>query len=214
MSCDYYGIFFLFVLFVETIYSCGNISLTQGTFGHVENVNFFMGKSQPKNLSCSWKIHSGKPEDFIVSLRIVEVEYDRKLWSNELIFKTDGKQIVVNNINQRTFHFLSSSNFEIDFRIKSPFSPSSSLNIHRFFLEFTQIDNNHNDKDSFRCLKSGLIIPKQWKCNCLYECGFNDYSDEDDCPLCSIIKLENSLLCYSNEFLCLPELRQAEPKGD
>ena len=53
-------------------------------------------------------------------------------------------------------------------------------------------------------LKSGLIIPKQWKCNCLYECGYNDFSDEDNCPLCPMIRSSNGLLCHSNELWCLP----------
>lgn len=212
MSCDYYGIFFVFFLFVKTISSCGNVSLTQRTFGHVENVNFFMGKSQPKNLSCSWRIHSELLEDYIVSLRIIEIEYDRKIWSNELIFKTDVKQIVVNNINQRTLLISSASYFDIDFRVKSPMSRSSSLNIHRFFLEFTQVNNNYNSQDHFRCVTTGLIIPKQWKCNCLYECGYNDYSDEENCPLCSMIRPLNGLLCHSNEFWCLPVMNQTDSK--
>ena len=69
---------------------------------------------------------------------------------------------------------------------------------------------NKNDNNYFRCLKSGLIIPKQWKCNCLYECSDDDYSDEENCPLCSMIKSSNSLLCHSNEIWCLPLSNQID----
>ncbi|CAF3264004.1 unnamed protein product, partial [Rotaria sp. Silwood2] len=84
---------------------------------------------------------------------------------------------------------------------------SNSLNIHRFLLEFIHINNNNNidnNNDYFHCHKSGLIIPKQWKCNCLYECLDDDHSDEENCPLCPMIKTSNSLLCRSNETWCLP----------
>jgi hypothetical protein len=188
--------------------------LNNTAYGHVENLNFYLGKSQPKNQSCSWIINNEKQSYYVLSLRIIEIEYDQILWSNELILKTDEKEIILSNINQRTF-YIPSSTLEIYFQTKSPKLYSNSLNIHRFFLEFINVNNyNYNNNDYFRCTKSGLIIPKQWKCNCLYECLDNDYSDEEDCPLCSIIKSSNSLLCHSNEIWCLPVTNQTDPKGN
>jgi len=217
MSCDYYKIILIFILLIKSSYSCWNISLNNITFGHVENLNFFLGKFQPKNISCSWMIHNEKQLSsrsyYVLSLRTIELEYNRTLWSNELILKTNEQQIILDNINQRTF-FISSSNLEIYFRTKSPKLQSDSLNIHRFLLEFIHVNNNNNNNEYFHCLKSGLIIPKQWKCNCLYECSFNDYSDEENCPLCSMIKSSNTLLCHSNEFWCLPVTSQIDSKGN
>ena len=212
MPCDLWGILFCFLLF-GTVHSCGNLSFTNQTFGHVENVHFFLGESQPKNLSCSWSLPSDKQSNFVVSLRIIEIESDRRVWSNELILKSDVQEILVKNLIQQTFYFSSTSNLHIDFPIKSPLSSSSSLSIHRFLLEFVQIDENFNSKEHFQCAQSGLILPKRWRCNCLYECGLNDLSDEKNCPLCSIVKSSNSLLCYSNEIWCLPVMNQVNSKG-
>ncbi|CAF0965339.1 unnamed protein product [Rotaria sordida] len=210
MSYDYYGIIIiLFSIFTSTN-SCWNTIYNNITYGHIENLNFYLGQSQIKNISCSWIINNEKQFNqsyYIISLRLIKLEYEQTLWSNELILKTDNKQIIFDNINQRTFYIPSSSaTLEIYFQSKLQ---SNYLNIQRFLLEFIYINNNnnnniHNNNDYFHCVKSGLIIPKQWKCNCLYECSDDDYSDEDNCPLCPMIKTSNSLLCHSNETWCLP----------
>jgi hypothetical protein len=218
MSYDSYDIFLIFFLLFTPTYSCIT-SLNNVTFGHIENSNFYSGKSPPNNISCSWIINHDKQLSesyYIVSLRIIELENDRSLSPNELILKTDKKQIILDDINQRTFFIPSSSELQIYFRPKSSRSQTNSLNIHRFLLEFIHVNNNNYNNDYFRCSKSGLIIPKQWKCNCLYECLYDDDSDEENCPLCSMIKSSNSLLCHSNETWCLPLTSAADkidPKG-
>ncbi len=216
MFHDYHGTILIFSLLFTSTYSCWNTSFHNVTFGHIENLNFYYGESQPKNLSCSWIINNENQSIqsyYIVSFRIIELEKYQKLESNELIIETDQKQVILDNINQRIFYMPSSSSaLQIYFRPKSQWN---SLNIHRFLLEFIHVNNyisNHDD-DYFRCLKSDLIIPKQWKCNCLNECLYDDYSDEEDCPVCSIIKSYNSLLCHTNETWCLPITNQIDPKG-
>jgi hypothetical protein len=205
-----YGFIFIFLLILKSTDSCGNVEWNNKTFGHVENLNFFEGKSQPNNQSCLWKINHEKQGYYIVSLRIIEVEDDERLWSNELILKSDQKKILVNDLDQRIFYFPFSSTLEINFRSKSQ---PNTFNIHRFLLEFIYVNNNLPSNEYFHCEKSGLIIPKQWICNCLYECLFDDESDEENCPLCSIIQSTNSLLCHSKEIWCLPNVYQTDPKG-
>lgn len=211
MSYDCHGIIFICIFLFKSIHSCSNIQLNNQIFGHIENVNFYLGKSQPKNLSCSWKIHNEKSSYYLISLRLIEVEYDKNLGLNELILKTDQKQFILNDTNQRVFYF-PSTNLEISLRSISSKLQSNSLNIHRFFLEFVHINNNNDNY--FRCRKSGIIIPKQWKCNCLHECLYDDDSDEQDCSICSLMKSSNSLLCHSNEIWCLPVTDQIDPKGN
>ncbi|CAF4870463.1 unnamed protein product, partial [Rotaria sp. Silwood1] len=205
MSYDYNGIIIILFLGFTLTNSCWNTIYNNITYGHIENLNFYLGQSQTKNISCSWIINNEKQFNqsyYIISLRLIKLEINRTLWSNELILKTDNKQIILDNINQRIFFMPSSSAIlEIYFQSKLQ---TNSLNIHRFLLEFIYINNNNNNNDYFHCIKSGLIIPKQWKCNCLYECLDDDYSDEEDCPLCPMIKTSNSLLCHSNEIWCLP----------
>ena len=81
MSYDYYDIFLIFFLLFSPTYSCYT-SLNNVTYGHIENLNFYLGKSQPKNISCSWIINNDKQfieSNYIVSLRIIELENDRTL---------------------------------------------------------------------------------------------------------------------------------------
>ncbi|CAF3447637.1 unnamed protein product [Rotaria sp. Silwood1] len=217
MSYDYNGIIIILFLGFTLTNSCWNTIYNNITYDHIENLNFYLGQSQTKNISCSWIINNEKQFNqsyYIISLRLIKLEINRTLWSNELILKTDNKQIILDNINQRIFFMPSSSAIlEIYFQTKLQ---TNSLNIHRFLLEFIYINNNNNNNDYFHCIKSGLIIPKQWKCNCLYECLDDDYSDEEDCPLCPMIKTSNSLLCRSNEIWCLPmtnETNKIDPNG-
>ena len=85
----------------------------------------------------------------VLSLRTIEVRLlIETLWSNELILKTNVRtNYSVNNINQRTFFISSTSNLEIYFRVKitKMYYIRSSLNIHRFLLEFIHINNNNNN---------------------------------------------------------------------
>ena len=122
----------------------------------------------------------------------------------------------MDNINQRIFYIPSSSSvLQVHYRPKLQWN---SLNIHRFQLEFIHVNSiDSTDNDYFHCRKSGLVLPKQWKCNCLHECLHDDYTDEEDCPLCSMIQSSNSLLCHSNETWCLPMINgteNIEPKGN
>ncbi|CAF3575330.1 unnamed protein product [Rotaria socialis] len=207
MSYDYHGIILvLFLVFINSTNSCWNTIRNNVTYGHIENINFFSGRSQIKNTACTWRIFNQKQESqsyYIVSLRIVKLETNRTFASNELILKTDKIEITLSDVLQRTFFIPSSSSLlEIYFR---PRLHRNSLNINRFLLEFTHSNSiSYNHDEYFHCLKSRLIIPKQWKCNCLYECLFDDHSDEDDCPLCSMVTIPTSLLCRSDEFWCLP----------
>ncbi|CAF0850305.1 unnamed protein product [Adineta steineri] len=219
MSYDYHGIILIIFLLLKSTYSYWNVSYYNLTFGHIENLNFYLGESQPNNISCSWLINNENKEliqsYYVISLRLIEIEYDHNQSSNELVLKTDSREIILNDINQRIYSIPSlSSKLEISFR---PKTQSISLNIHRFLLEYSHVNNyNNNNNDDFHCLKSGLIIPKQWKCNCLYECLLDDYSDEENCPICSIVKPSNSLLCHSNEIWCLPMTNHSnkiDPKG-
>ena len=204
----------IFLILFSLISSCENLQLHNQTLIHVENLNYFLGQSQPKNQSSSWKIRNEKQISYILSLRILEIQSDEEdSWSNELIFKSDKKQILVTNLNQRIYYIPPTFNFQIDFRVKSPQFPSNTLNIQKFFLEFIPGNFYQNSSEYFICQKSGLIIPKQWKCNCLSECLFDDFSDEENCPLCSLIKPQESLFCHSNESWCLPKSHQIDSKG-
>ncbi|CAF2113684.1 unnamed protein product [Rotaria magnacalcarata] len=141
MPYDYYEIIrILFLVFTSTN-SCWNTILNNVTYGHIENLNFYLGQSQIKNSSCSWTINNGKLDIqsyYIVSLRIIKLENDRTLWSNELILKRDKKAIILNGINQRIYYIPSSAAaLEVYFRSKVQ---SNSLNIHRFLLEFIHIN--------------------------------------------------------------------------
>jgi hypothetical protein len=194
---------------------CTNISINNISFGVIHSLNFYYGQSQPPNISCSWIITNPQQSlwsNYILSLRVIEVENDPTHWSNELTFWTGNRQISVDDINKRTY-LISSSSIQIYFRTKPPllqtFNPyiRTNLRIRRFLIEFIHINNdlitNSNGND-FHCLSSGIIIPKQWKCNCMYECSYEDHSDEENCPLCTMYDLSNSLLCQSNEIWCLP----------
>lgn len=214
MSYDYHGVIVtLFLLFTLTN-SCKNTLLNNVTFGHIESSYSYLSQYQTKNISCSWFINNEKQDIepyYIVSLRIIKLENEQSLWSNELILKTDKQQIILDDINQRTFHLPSTSSLEINFQTKLN---SNNLHINRFSLEFNYINNNHKKTDQyFHCAKTGLIVPKKWRCNCLYECSSDDYSDEEDCPLCSMITRSNSLLCHSNETWCLPAKNEIDPNG-
>ncbi|UJR08609.1 hypothetical protein I4U23_012868 [Adineta vaga] len=213
MSYDYYEVLLIFSLLFTLTSACSNNSYYNLSFGHIENVNFFSGKFQSNNISCSWRIHNEKDNIrsyYIISLRQIEIDNNEKSLPNELVLKTDQKQIILNNINQRIILIPSSGHLQIDLQQKTQ---TTSLNIHRFLLEFLYVNNNTNG-DFFRCSKSGILIPKQWKCNCLYECLIDDYSDEENCPVCSIVQSTNSLLCHSNEYWCLPMNNHTADKID
>ena len=194
---------------------CTNISINNISFGVIHSLNFYSGQSQPPNISCSWIINNPETSlwsNYILSLRVIEVENDPTHWSNELTFWTGNKQISIDDINKRTY-LISSSSLKIYFRTKPPllqtFNPyiRTNLRIRRFLIEFIHINNDliiNTNENYFRCLSSGILIPKQWKCNCIYECSYDDHSDEDNCPLCSMYDLSTSLLCQSNEIWCLP----------
>lgn len=205
---DYRRIFLLVFLTIKETSACGNVTwLNPSTFGFVQSVNFLSGQIHPANLSCQWQIIDDHPSDWIISIRIVDAIYDRQTWTNELIFHSNGTDFHVYNNNQRTFFFPSTSLVQIDFPIKPPDAFSQTLNIQRFSLEFSRVPAAHGD--DFHCQKSDLIIPRQWRCNCLYECGFDDFSDEEDCPLCDMIQSSNTLLCHSNESWCLPMMNHS-----
>lgn len=205
MSYDYLGIIILLFLFFTSVNSCWNTIINNVTFGHIENPNFFLGESQKGNNPCSWFIHNHDDRIhsyYIVSLRILKSEINQTLYPHELILKHDKTEILINNINQRTF-YIPSSNLEVLFR---PKLHSNSLNIQRFLLEFAHINSsNYNQDGYFHCSESDIIIPNQWKCNCLHECIYDDHSDEDNCPLCPTVRTPNSLLCRSDETWCLPQ---------
>ncbi len=196
--------------------SCSNISINNLSFGVLHSLNFYSGQSQPPNTSCSWIITNSQISswsNYIFSLRVIELENDPTHWSNELTFWTGNKQISIDDINNRTYFISSSSSIQIYFRTKAPllqtFNPyiRTNLRIRRFLIEFIRTTNelrSNINENNFRCLSNGILIPKQWKCNCLYECSSNDHSDEQNCPLCSMYELSNSLLCQSNEYWCLP----------
>jgi len=199
--------------------SCLNITIDNISFGLIHSLNFYSGQSQPPNISCLWIINNPRSlirSNYILSLRVIELENDPTHWSNELTFWTGNKEISINDINKRTY-LISSSSLQIDFRTRPPllqtYNPliRTNLRIRRFLIEFIYINNNlikNTNENYFRCLSNGILLPKQWKCNCLYECSYddrnNDHSDEDNCPLCSMYELSNSLLCQSNEIWCLP----------
>ena len=214
MSYDYYDILLVFsLLFVLTSAN----SYSNITFGHIENLNYFLGESHPRNLSHSWRIHNEKqavPSYYFISLRRIEIDNEENFTPHELAFRTDRTQIILGNINQQVIAIPSSGDLQIDIRQKTL---AKSLNIHRFLLEFFYVNNKNNGTDYFRCAKSGVLIPKQWRCNCLHECLPDDYSDEADCPVCSIVDSTNSLLCHSHERWCLPSNNRTnsiDPKGN
>ncbi|CAF4080046.1 unnamed protein product [Adineta steineri] len=195
---------------------CTNISINNLSFGVIHSLNFYSGQSQPPNISCSWIIENFQTSlgsNYILSLRVIDVENDPTHWSNELTFWTGNKQISVDDINKKTYLLSSTSSIKIYFRTKPPllqtFNPyiRTNLRIRRFLIEFLHVNNDlitNTNENYFLCLSSGILIPKQWKCNCIYECSYDDHSDEDNCPLCSMYNPLNSLLCQSNEIWCLP----------
>ena len=186
---------------------CSNRILTNFTFAHIHSLNFFAGQSQPENISCSWIIHSPEgsvKSSYLLSFRVLDVQEDS---SNELIFKSDDRYITFDDIHQRAL-LIPSSNLKIQYRPKSPTSHSTSLNIHRFLIELIHV---HEHPDYFRCAKSGLLLPREWICNCISECLDGDFSDEENCPLCTLINSSDNLLCRSNEIWCLPSTTPANP---
>jgi hypothetical protein len=193
---------------------CTNISINNLSFGVIHSLNFYYGQSQPPNISCSWIITNSQIwSNYILSLRVIELENDPTHWSNELTFWTGNREISINDITKRTYLISSSSSIQIYFRTKPPllqtYNPyiRTNLRIRRFLIEYFHINNDlitNLNENYFRCLSSQILIPKQWKCNCLYECSYDDHSDENNCSLCSMYDLSNSLLCQSNEIWCLP----------
>ncbi|CAF1166852.1 unnamed protein product [Rotaria magnacalcarata] len=200
---------------------CTSISLQNQSFGVIHSLNFYSGQSQPPNVSCSWIISNPqalKWSNYILSLRVIELENNPTHWSNELTFWTGNRQISIDDINKRTYVLSTSSSIQIFFRTKPPilqiFNPyiRTNLRIRRFLIEFIHINNDlilTINENYFRCLSSGILIPKQWRCNCIYECSYEDYSDEDNCPLCSTYEPSNSLLCQANENWCLPDVSKS-----
>ncbi|CAF3578250.1 unnamed protein product [Rotaria socialis] len=200
---------------------CTSISLHNQSFGVIHSLNFYSGQSQPPNVSCSWIISNPqalKWSNYILSLRVIELENDPIHWFNELTFWTGNRQISIDDINKRTYVLSTSSSIQIFFRTKPPllqtFNPyiRTNLRIRRFLIEFIHINNDFiltTNENYFRCLSSGILIPKQWRCNCIYECSYEDYSDEDNCPLCSTYEPSNSLLCQANENWCLPDVSKS-----
>jgi len=166
---------------------CSNISINNLSFGVIHSFNFYSGQSQPPNVSCSWTINNFETSiwsNYILSLRVIELENDPTHWSNELTFWTGNKQISIDDITKRTY-LISSSSIKIYFRTKPPllqtFNPyiRTNLRIRRFLIEFIHINNDlitNTNENYFRCLSSGILIPKQWKCNCIYECSYDDRS--------------------------------------
>lgn len=229
MSLDHHGTRLFFFLLLSILFqygttfnffpdsnSCTNISINNSPFGVLHSLNFYSGQSQPPNTSCSWTI-TNSPRSlwsiYIVSLRVIELENDPTHWSNELTFWTGNRQISIDDIYNRTYFLPSSSSIQIFFRTKAPllqtFNPyiRTNLRIRRFLLEYLHVNNDLtllDNESPFSCLSSGILIPQQWKCNCLYECSSNDRTDEQNCPLCTMHDLSNDLLCQSNEFWCLP----------
>ena len=196
--------------------SCTNISINNSPFGVLHSFNYYSGQSQPPNTSCSWTIRNSLGSlgsNYIFSLRVVELENDPTHWSNELVFWTGNRQIPIDDIHNRTYVLSTSSSIQIFFRTKAPllqtFNPyiRTNLRIRRFLLEYIHVNNDLTILDNespFSCLSTRILIPQQWKCNCLYECTADDRSDEQNCPLCSMHELSNDLLCQSNEYWCLP----------
>lgn len=198
--------------------TCQNISINNVSFGRIHSLNFDDGQSQPPNVSCSWTINNPQISiwsNYILSFRVLEVENDPTHWSNELSFWTGNRQISLDDINKRTFLIsTASSSLQIFLRSKAPllqtYNPyiRTNLRVRRFLVEYLHINNDFlkiNNENYFRCTSSGIFIPKQWRCNCIYECSYDDHSDEDNCPLCSMYEPSNSLVCQSNEFWCLPK---------
>ncbi|UJR37610.1 hypothetical protein I4U23_030307 [Adineta vaga] len=192
---------------------CTNITITNQSFGVIHSFNFYSGQSQPPNISCSWiltNLQASPWSNYILSLRLIELENDPTHWSNELTFWTGNKQISVDDINKRTF-LLTTSSLKIFFRSRPPllqtYNPyiRTNLRIRRFLIEFLHVNNDYSNENYFQCRSSGILIPKQWKCNCIYECSYDDRSDEENCPLCSMYEPATSLLCQSNEIWCLPK---------
>ncbi|CAF1117896.1 unnamed protein product [Adineta ricciae] len=192
---------------------CANITITNQSYGVIHSLNFYSAQSQPPNISCSWIItnfQASQWSNYILSLRVIEVENDPTHWSNELTFWTGNKQISVDDINKRMY-LLPSSSLKIFFRTRAPllqtYNPyiRTNLRIRRFLIEFVHINSEHSNENYFQCRSSGLRIPKQWKCNCIYECSYDDRSDEENCPLCPMYEPSTSLLCQSNEIWCLPK---------
>lgn len=198
---------------------CLNISVNNVSFGRIHSLNFFAGQSQPPNVSCSWTI-SNYPgsvwSSYLLSLRVLELENDPTHWSNELTFWSGNRQISVDEVNKRTYLIsTAASSLQVFFRTKAPllqtFNPYIRTNsrIRRFLIEFIHLNNDltvHvNNEQYFRCQSSGVLIPKQWQCNCIYECSYDDHSDEENCPLCPMYEPSTSLLCQSNEIWCLPK---------
>ena len=152
--------------------------------------------------------------NYIISFRVLEPEYDLTRWANELTFWTGSRQISIDNVNQQTYMLVPlTSSIQISLRTKPPSLPPvnsyirTSLRIRRFALEFIHISSDvmrNGNEDYFRCASSGILLPKQWKCNCINECPYGDHSDEDDCPLCTAYEPSNRLLCNANELWCLP----------
>lgn len=231
MSIDYYGNQIIHLIFFSILFKsgitinpfidsnlCTNISITNQSFGILHSLNFYSGQSQPPNISCSWSITNPQTSslwtNYILSLRVIEIETDPTHWSNELAIWTGTRELSINDINKRTY-LISSSSIQIYFRTKPPllqtYNPyiRTNLRIRRFLIEFVHINNeliNNKNENYFHCLSSQLLIAKQWKCNCLFECSYDDHSDEDNCPLCSMYDSSNSLLCQSNEIWCLPKI--------
>jgi hypothetical protein len=196
------------------IHPCYNLSLTDRSLSYIHSWQFYSGHIQPANVTCSWLIHhsteSTSTTDFEgyyqLSLRSIEYDHDPTVWSNELQFHSANRSITLEDINQRSWIFLSSSPLEIIFRAKPPMTQSKTLNIHRFVLEWIYVDNNQTD---FSCQQGDRWLPLQWQCNCQQECFDSQTSDELNCPLCSLLNLSTSLLCRSNEIWCLPTITNA-----
>ncbi|CAF0820717.1 unnamed protein product [Adineta ricciae] len=208
MSYDYYDLLLVFsLLFASTSAN----SYLNTSFGHIENYNYFLGESHPRNLSYSWRIRNEKQAAlsyYRISLRRIEIDNEENFTPHELAFRTDRTQIILSNISQQVITIPSSGDLQIDIRQKTL---AKSLNIHRFLLEFFYVNNKINSTNYFPCATSGVFIPKQWKCNCLHECPPGDYSDEANCPVCSIVDPMNSLLCHSHERWCLPSNNRKNP---
>ena len=195
---------------------CTNQTLNNLSFGVIHSLNFYSGQSQPPNTSCSWIITNSQlsiRSNYILSIRVIEIENDPTHWSNELSVWTGVKEISIDDINKRSFMISSSSSIQIYFRTRAPllqtFNPyiRTSLRIRRFLIEFIQFNNDlilNPPNNYFQCSTNKILISEQWKCNCLSECLNDDRSDETDCPLCSMYEPSNSLLCQSNEIWCLP----------
>jgi len=186
----------LVVCFLEIFICQANVFFLNQTYGRIEQ------HSSQVNERIQWTLTNEKSTSYIISFRLLDINFDRTNLTHELIFETDREIFALNNRNQRSFLISSMKTINIIYQTKLN---SMNLHIEQFQLEFIEQNQTFYPIETFSCPQTGLIIPQQWKCNCQNEC----LDDEHNCSICSLIQSKTDLICHSNEIWCLnhPKLK-------